>query len=178
MADNFDVVVLGTGNAGMGAAGVARAAGKSVAIVESWEVGGTCPLRGCVPKKVLVAAAQTLAAIERAGEHKISVGEVSLDWGALIARERTFVEGTPAAFVGSLESRGIELVRGRARFVSARSVDVDGRTLTGEKIVIATGSKPRPLAVDGADRLITSDDILEMAVLPDSLIFICGGDRA
>ena len=178
MADNFDVVVLGTGNAGMGAAGVARAAGKSVAIVESWEVGGTCPLRGCVPKKVLVAAAQTLAAIERAGEHKISVGEVSLDWGALIARERTFVEGTPAAFVGSLESRGIELVRGRARFVSARSVDVDGRTLTGEKIVIATGSKPRPLAVDGADRLITSDDILEMAVLPDSLIFIGGGGIA
>ena len=78
-------MVLGTGNAGMGVAGVAHAAGMSVAIVESWDVGGTCPLRGCVPKKVLVAAAQTLAAIDRASEHKISVGDVSLDRGALMA---------------------------------------------------------------------------------------------
>ena len=66
MAESFDVVVLGTGNAGMGVAGVAHAAGMSVAIVESLDVGGTCPLRGCVPKKVLVAAAQTWAAIDRA----------------------------------------------------------------------------------------------------------------
>lgn len=175
MSDSFDVVVLGTGNAGMGAAGVAHAAGKSVAIVESWEVGGTCPLRGCVPKKVLVAAAQTLAAIKRAGEHKISVGDVSLDWGALMARERTFVEGTPAAFIGSLESRGIELIRGPAKFVASRQIDIDGRILEAEKIVIATGSKPRPLAIDGAEHLITSDDILEMTALPDSMIFIGGG---
>ena len=175
MAESFDVVVLGTGNAGMVVAGVAHAAGMSVAIVESWDVGGTCPLRGCVPKKVLVAAAQTLAAIDRASEHKISVGDVSLDWGALMARERTFVEGTPAAFIGSLESRGIELVRGPANFSGSHQIDVDGRILDAGKIVIATGSKPRPLAIDGAAHLITSDDILEMTALPDSMIFIGGG---
>jgi len=175
MAESFDVVVLGTGNAGMGVAGVAHAAGMSVAIVESLDVGGTCPLRGCVPKKVLVAAAQTLAAIDRASEHKISVGDVSLDWGALMARERTFVEGTPAAFIGSLESRGIELVRGPAKFSGSHQIDVDGRILDAGKIVIATGSKPRPLAIDGAAHLITSDDILEMTALPDSMIFIGGG---
>ena len=138
MAESFDVVVLGIGNAGMG---VAHAAGKSVAIVESWDVGGTCPLRGCVPKKVLVAAAQTLATINQASEQKISVGDVSLDWGALMARERTFVQGNPAAFIGSLESRGIELVRGPAKFSGSNQIDVDGRILDAGKIVIATGWK-------------------------------------
>ena len=138
MAESFDVVVLGIGNAGMG---VAHAAGKSVAIVESWDVGGTCPLRGCVPKKVLVAPAQTLATIGQANEQKTSVGDVSLDWGALMARERTFVEGTTAAFIGSLESRGIALVRGPAKFSGSNQINADGRILDAGKIVIATGCK-------------------------------------
>ena len=72
-------MVLGTGNAGKGTAGVAREAGRSVAMVESWDVGGTCPLRGCVPKKVLVAAAQVLHQIERAPFHHIEVGTAALD---------------------------------------------------------------------------------------------------
>ena len=138
MAESFDVVVLGIGNAGMG---VAHAAGKSVAIVDSWDVGGTCPLRGCVPKKVLVAAAQTLATIDQASEQKISVGDVSLDSGALMDRERTFVQGTPAAFIGSLESRGIELVQGSAKFSGSNQIDVNGRILGAGKIVIVTGWK-------------------------------------
>ena len=138
MAESFDVVVLGIGNAGMG---VAHTAGKSVAIVESWDVGGTCPLRGCVPKKVLVAPAQTLATIGQANEQKTSVGDVSLDWGALMARERTFVEGTPAAFIGSLESCSFGLVWGPAKFSGSNQIDVDGRILDSGKIVIATGWK-------------------------------------
>ncbi len=84
MADSYDVVVLGSGNAGMGAAGVARAAGRSVAMVECWDVGGTCPIRGCVPKKVLVAAAQALHQIELAPAHHIEVGPARLDWAKLI----------------------------------------------------------------------------------------------
>ena len=179
MSRSYDVLVLGAGNAGMGAAGVTRAAGKSVAVVESWDVGGTCPLRGCVPKKVLVAAAQVLHQIDLAPQHHISVGKPALDWAALIARERTFVEGVPEAFTKSLEDRGIDLVRGRARFAAHDRVAVEngGDTieLEAETIVIATGSKPRPLPIPGAEHLITSDDILEMATLPDSLIFIGGG---
>ncbi len=105
MASQYDVVVLGTGNAGMGAAGVTRAAGKTVAMVESWDVGGTCPLRGCVPKKVLVAAAQVLHQIELAPIHHIHVDKPQLDWRKLIERERTFVDGVPEEFANSLESR-------------------------------------------------------------------------
>jgi glutathione reductase (NADPH) len=175
MAKTYDIVVLGTGNAGMGAAGVARAAGKSVAMVESWDVGGTCPLRGCVPKKVLVAAAQVLHQIELAPEHHIAVGKPSLDWAKLIEREQGFVEGVPEAFEKSLTNRGIELYKGRARFAGRNRIAVDGEVLEAGKIVIATGSKPRPLPIPGAEHMITSDDILTMAEQPESLVFIGGG---
>ena len=179
MTRKYDLLVLGTGNAGMGAAGVARAAGKSVAMVESWDVGGTCALRGCVPKKVLVAAAQALHQIALAPEHRIAVGPAKLDWPALIARERGFVEGVPAMFQDSLENRGIELLRGRAKFLGRNRVEVTGEDGTevveAGKILIATGSKPRPLPIPGAEHLITSEDILESPELPESLIFIGGG---
>ena len=99
----------------------------------------------------------------------------SLDWGRLIARVRGFVAGVPEAFEESLEARGIELLKGRARFVGPKRVQVDGQAIEAGKIVIATGSKPRPLPIPGAEHMITSDDILELAELPDSLIFIGGG---
>jgi glutathione reductase (NADPH) len=175
MADNFDVVILGTGNAGMGAAGVTRAAGKSVAMIESRDVGGTCPIRGCVPKKVLVAAAQVLHQIDLAPQHHISVGDAKLDWPALIARERTFVDGVPNDFRKSLENREIELIQGQAKFAGENAVDVNGRTLEADNIVIATGSTPRSLPITGADLMITSDEILELATLPDRLVFVGGG---
>lgn len=175
MADNYDVVILGTGNAGMGAAGVTRAAGKSVAMIESRDVGGTCPIRGCVPKKVLVAAAQVLHQIDLAPQHHISVGEAKLDWPALVARERTFVDGVPDDFRKSLESRQIELIEGRAKFVGENAIAVNGRTLEAENIVIATGSTPRSLPIKGAGLMITSDDILELATLPERLVFVGGG---
>ena len=175
MTEQFDIVILGTGNAGMAAAGALRAAGKTVAMVESWDVGGTCPLRGCVPKKVLVAAAQALHQIALAPTHHIAVGAPKLDWGALIARERTFVDGVPESFANSLEGRGIVLIRGRAKFTGPNRIVVGERTLEAGKIVIATGSKSRPLAISGAEHLITSEDILEMAELPARLVFIGGG---
>ena len=175
MSKSYDVIVLGTGNAGMAAAGKAREAGLSVAMVESRDVGGTCPIRGCVPKKVLVAAAQVLHQIDTAAEHHISVDGAKLDWANLIERERSFVDGVPEAFTESLETRGIDLYEGRARFVGRRRVRVGDETLDGGKIVIATGSMPRPLSIPGAEHLITSEHILELGSLPESLIFIGGG---
>jgi len=107
MAEQYDVVVLGTGNAGMGAAGVARAAGKTVAIVESWDVGGTCPLRGCVPKKVLVAAAQVLHQIELAPIHHIHVDKPRLNWKKLIEREGGATVGVNAPSLKSFRLKWV-----------------------------------------------------------------------
>jgi glutathione reductase (NADPH) len=175
MAERYDVLVLGAGNAGIGAASVARAAGLSVAVIEGRDVGGTCPLRGCVPKKVLVAAAQALHQISLAPIHQIELGPARLDWGKLIARERSFVEGASAGFEALLAERGIGLKRGRGRFAGPRRIAVGDELIEGGKIVIATGSKPRPLPISGMEHLITSEDILEMTSLPKSLVFIGGG---
>jgi glutathione reductase (NADPH) len=150
MAERFDVLVLGAGNAGIGAASVARAAGLSVAIIEGRGVGGTCPLRGCVPKKVLVAAAQALHQISLAPIHQIELGAARLDWGKLIARERSFVDGASAGFEALLAERGIALKRGRGRFAGPGRIAVGDELIEGGKIVIATGSKPRPLPISGA----------------------------
>lgn len=175
MTNHFDVIVLGTGNAGMAAAGVARAAGLEVAMIENREVGGTCPIRGCVPKKVLVAAAQVLDQIERAAVHHIEVDPPKLDWAALIEREQGFVRDVPAEFKGSLESRGIVLIEGQARFSGPNEVRVGETSYAADKIVIATGSVPRELPIAGWEHTITSDDILVDQELPESLIFIGGG---
>ncbi|WP_421856132.1 dihydrolipoyl dehydrogenase family protein [Oceanicaulis sp.] len=175
MTQHSDLLVLGTGNAGMAAAGIAHREGKSVTLIESRDVGGTCAIRGCVPKKVLVAAAASLDVIARAGEHAITTGEVQLDWPALIRRERTFVDGVPDMFKSSILNRGMTLVTGKAAFIGPNAVEVEGETYTADKIVIATGSEPAVLPIKGWSHTVTSDDLLTLETLPDEVIFIGGG---
>ena len=175
MSSEVDVIVLGSGNAGFAAIGAAHIAGKSAVMVESRDIGGTCPLRGCVPKKVLVAAAECLHQIALAPEHRISVGPATLDWKKLIARKQTFVDGVPDDFRKSLENRGIQVAEGPAKFTGPHEVAVNGQTFVGKKTVIATGSKPRPLPIPGFEHAITSDDILDLQEQPKSIVFIGAG---
>src|SRR5579872_7612942 len=93
--ERFDVVILGGGNAGIGVTGPARRAGLSVAMIEARDLGGTCPNRGCTPKKVLVAAGHALHEIERAHIHGIAVDKPRLDWAALIDREKDLIKDVP-----------------------------------------------------------------------------------
>jgi glutathione reductase (NADPH) len=171
----FDRVVIGTGNAGQAAAAAAREQGLSVAMVDCRPPGGTCALRGCVPKKVLVAAAEALDTIRRAEAHGIRVGSARLDWGALIARVRSFVEGTPDDVARSLEAQGIALLRGEAQFVGPDAIDVDGERVEADGFVVATGSVPATLGIDGEDHLLTSEDLLETPELPGSVVFAGAG---
>ena len=175
MATEHDVVVLGAGNAGLAAAGAARAAGQQVLVVEGRDVGGVCPLRGCVPKKVLVAAASALDAIASAHTHQISVGAPVLDWPRLIERKRSFVDGVPEELEKSLAHRGIALLRGCARFTGRHEIAVAGERYSAKKIVVATGSTPRLLPIPGAEHLVTSDELLERPSLPESIVFVGAG---
>jgi glutathione reductase (NADPH) len=177
MSGRYDLIVVGTGNAGQSAAGVARQAGLRVAIVEGRDVGGTCALRGCVPKKVLAAAGEAMDVIRRAGTHAITVGPATLDWTRLIARERTFVDGVPADVKADLLKQGMDVIEGRARFVGRDALAVTGQDqpLYADKFVVACGSVPRTLTFPGGDNLLTSDDLLELRQLPPSVAFVGAG---
>ena len=173
--EQFDVVILGGGNAGIGVTGPVRRAGMSVAMIEQDLLGGTCPNRGCTPKKVLVAAGHALHEIDRASIHHIAVGKPRLDWAALIDREKDLIKDIPANLARSMSKRDVEVIKGSAVFASPNLIRVGGRELEARHIVIATGSKPRPLPIPGADHMITSDEMLSERELPASVIFVGGG---
>jgi glutathione reductase (NADPH) len=173
--DRYDVLIVGGGNAGMGVTVPTRAAALSVALVEARDLGGTCPNRGCTPKKILVAAAHAMHEIERARIHGITVNEPRLDWAALIAREKQMISHLPGSFEKQMVHRGVDVIRGRAAFAGPNEVRVDNRVIEASHIVIATGSKPRALPFPGADLMITSDDVLSERDLPREVVFIGGG---
>lgn len=175
MTKDYDFVILGSGNAGAAAARVAKDAGKSVAMVESWDVGGTCALRGCVPKKVYVAAAETLHAIAIAPEHHISVGPATVDWPALLERKQGFVRGVAKSFEEGFTSNGYDVIHGAAKFTGPNAIAVGDDAYSFKKAVIATGSAPRSLPIPGFENTVDSNDLLEMEQLPESILFIGGG---
>lgn len=170
----LDVAILGVGMAGMNAARRLAAAGKSVAVVDSRPYGGTCALRGCDPKKVLVGAAELIDWQRRMQGHGVS-GELRIDWGELLAFKRTFTEPTPGNIERSLANAGIATLRGTARFIGENRLDVDGEVLEADRFLIATGAKPKDLGFDGADLAVTSADFLELEALPHRVSFLGGG---
>lgn len=165
MPNKYDVIIIDGGNAGFGVSAVASEVGKLIAFVEERDFGGTCPNRGCTPKKVLVEAAHV---------HHIEVSKPKLDWTKLIQREKDMIEFIPNAMAGVAEKRG-DVYRGSAKFVGSNTIDVDGTILEGENIVIATGLKTRPLPIPGAELMITSDEVLSEETQPDEVVFIGGG---
>ncbi len=175
MSKEYDLIVLGAGNAGFAPAGMAKEAGQSVLVIEGRDFGGTCAIRGCVPKKVLVAASETLQHIALASEHKIDAQFNGLDWPGLIERKETFIEGVPDMMEGSLKNRDIDTISGRAKFTGPNEIEVNGEKYSGKNIVIGTGSKNRELPIPGFEHCITSDDILDLPERPDSIIFIGAG---
>ncbi len=174
MSQKYDIVIIGAGNAGFGVSQIAHSAGKSIAFVESAEFGGTCPNRGCTPKKVLVAAGHALHEIELAAQHGIEVGPARLDWDKMIARKEDMIGFIPGALEDTARGRG-DLYRGQARFVDRNAIEVDGLRIEAEHFVIATGSITRPLPIPGAEHLITSDDVLNERERPERVVFIGGG---
>jgi glutathione reductase (NADPH) len=175
MSEAYDVVIVGGGNAAFGVTVPTRKAGLKVVMIEDRDLGGTCPNRGCTPKKALVAAAHALHEIGQAHVHCISVGKPTLDWAALIDREKEMIAGIPDSLAETLQERGVELIRDQAKFVGPNTVEVGGREIEAKHIVIATGSKHRPLPIPGAELMITSDEVLSEPELPESVLFVGGG---
>jgi glutathione reductase (NADPH) len=172
---SFDLIVIGTGEAGATAAGQCRAAGWQVAIVDSRPYGGTCGLRGCDPKKVLVGAAEIIDSQRRMRGKGIKDGDTAIDWPDLIRFKRTFTDPFPEAKEGSLQEAGITTCHGRARFTGPNTIQVDETTLAGNKILVATGAWPRKLNIPGEQYLTRSDQFMELDRLPKRIVFVGGG---
>ncbi|MEO7986343.1 MAG: NAD(P)/FAD-dependent oxidoreductase [Gemmatimonadales bacterium] len=174
MADSFDLVVLGTGSGGSAPASKCRAAGWQVVVVDDQPYGGTCALRGCDPKKVLVGAADLVAWHTRMRGHGVA-GEATIEWPALMRFKRTFTDPVSANREAAFKKAGIETLHGEARFVAEDRLMVGDRELTAKHIVIAIGSGPRPLGIPGEDLVSTSTQFLELDVLPPRIAFVGAG---
>jgi glutathione reductase (NADPH) len=174
MERNYDLVVIGTGIASA-VASRCREAGWSVAVVDSRPFGGTCALRGCVPKKVLVGAADAVHAARDLADKGVPAKGLTIDWGALMHFKRSFVDPTPARTEQAWAQMGVEQFHGRARFVRPTTVAIDADRLTGRYVLIAAGAMPAPLTFPGADTLITSEEFLNLEELPPRIVFVGGG---
>ncbi|HEX7062424.1 MAG TPA: NAD(P)/FAD-dependent oxidoreductase [Woeseiaceae bacterium] len=174
MRDPYDLVVIGTGVAATAAATRVRTAGWSVAVVDDRPFGGTCALRGCDPKKMLVGGAGTLDRVQRYRGSGIE-GDVRLDWPGLLAFKRGFTGPIPGEREQLYREQGIRALRGRARFTGRNSLEVGGEPLEGKHILIASGAEPVDLGIPGEALLSTSDEFLELDVLPQKLVLVGGG---
>jgi glutathione reductase (NADPH) len=170
----FDVIVIGTGSGGTAIARKCASAGKKVAIIDSHPYGGTCALRGCDPKKVLVGISHALDLSERL-HHKGVAAPAKLSWKDMMQFKRTFTEPVPAMQEKSLHKKGIATYHGRARFTSENTIEINGETLRAEKFVLANGAKPMRLSIPGEELVIDSTDFLDLEELPEDILLIGGG---
>ena len=171
----FDLVVIGTGAAATTVALKCASAGWKVAIADSRPFGGTCALRGCDPKKVLVGAAEVMDWVRRMKGKGIQADQARIDWANLIRFKRSFTDPVPKNREADYAKAGIETFHDRAHFVSPTAVQVGTDVLEGRYIVVATGAAPRKLDIPGEEFLTTSEQFLELESLPGSIVFIGGG---
>jgi glutathione reductase (NADPH) len=175
MTRKFDVIAIGTGSAASAVASRCREAEWQVAIVDSRPFGGTCALRGCDPKKVLVGAAEAVDWTRRMKGKGIQAANLKIDWSELMRFKRSFTEPVPTRREDGFAKAGIAAFHGRARFVGPTTIEVGEETLEGRYVVIAAGEVPADLEIPGAEHLTTSDKFLELSELPRRILFIGGG---
>jgi len=175
MKRKFDLLVIGTGSAGSAAASKCRKAGWEVAIIDSRPFGGTCALRGCDPKKVLVGAAELIDWNRRMERKGVSAKGAEIDWSSLMRFKKTFTEPVPQSVEKDYAKAGIATYHGRTRFLDRTTVQVGDDTLTGRFVLIASGAMPAALGIPGKAHLTRSDQFLELEQLPPRIVFVGGG---
>src|SRR6266404_3713145 len=175
MKKGFDLIVVGTGAAGSNAAQKCRKAGWEVAIIDSRPYGGTCALRGCDPKKVLVGAAELIDWTRRMDGKGVSAKGGQIDWPSLMQFKKTFTEPVAQNMEKGYAKAGIGTYHGRTRFLDRTTLQVGDDTLTGRFVLIASGAMPAILGIPGEANLMRSDQFLELEQLPKRIIFVGGG---
>lgn len=172
---DYDLFVIGAGSGGVRASRIASGFGARVAVAEEFRVGGTCVIRGCVPKKLLVYASHFGEDFESARGYGWDVGESSFSWEKLIARKDVEIDRLNGLYIKNLEAAGVEIINGRATVEGPNSVRVGDKVITAKTILVATGGWPTMPDVPGIDHAITSNEALHLDSLPESVVVVGGG---
>jgi glutathione reductase (NADPH) len=176
MSDTYDLIVIGAGSGGVRAARMAATYGAKVVIIEEFRVGGTCVIRGCVPKKLYVYASRFNDMFDVAQSFGWQV-DASFDWPTLVAAKEKEITRLEHAYTSNLEKPGVEIIRDRAVVTGPNSVHLVGqdRPLNAKYLLIATGGRPFIPAIPGAELAITSNEAFDLPNLPHSIIIEGGG---
>ncbi|MEX0694153.1 MAG: glutathione-disulfide reductase [Rhodospirillales bacterium] len=173
---DYDLITIGGGSGGVRASRFsAQRHGKKVAIIENLRIGGTCVMRGCVPKKLLVYGAHFADDFEDAAGYGWSVDGSKHDWPKLMAAKQKELNRLEDVYHRLLREAGVDEITGTGKLVDAHTVDVNGKTYTAEHILIATGGWPSLPDVPGIEHAITSNEALDLDDLPKRIVIVGGG---
>ena len=172
---DYDLITIGAGSGGVRASRMAGKYGAKVAVIENSRIGGTCVMRGCVPKKLLVMGAHFGEALDDARGFGWSIENASHDWVALIAAKDKELDRLEGAYKNLLSGAGNTLVEGHGVLVDPHTVEVNGKRLTAEKILLAVGGWPVVPDIPGREHMITSTEALDLKARPKRIVIFGGG---
>jgi glutathione reductase (NADPH) len=172
---DFDLLTIGAGSGGVAGSRRAAAHGARVAIVEASRIGGTCVLRGCIPKKLLVYGAHFAEELEDAAGYGWEIGESRLDWAKLIAAKDKELDRLNGIYIALLEKAGVTMLSGRGVLEDPHTVRIGAEKVTAERIMIATGGWPTVPNIPGSEHFITSNEALDLESLPRRIVITGGG---
>jgi len=175
---DYDLFVIGGGSGGVRAGRLAGAMGKRVGLAEEYRMGGTCVIRGCVPKKLFVYASQFGEHFEDSAGYGWTVGDTSFDWPTLIANKDKEIARLEGLYRKGLDNSKVEIFDSRAVLLDEHTIEIvsSGRRVTAEQILIATGARPNPhQALPGHELCINSNEAFHLAELPKSIVIAGGG---
>ena len=175
MAYDFDLFVIGAGSGGVRASRIAASHGARVAVAEEYRYGGTCVIRGCVPKKLFVYASHFSEDFEDAEAFGWTVGKASFDWAKLVANKDKEIDRLNGIYISMLDGAGVRRYDGRARLTDAHTIEVAGETVTAEHILLATGGTPTMPDVPGIEHAISSNEAFHLETLPEHITIVGGG---
>ncbi|MFB6345222.1 MAG: mercuric reductase [bacterium] len=177
MVDSYDAIIVGSGQGGSPLAVNLAEEGWETALVEKAELGGTCVNVGCTPTKTMVASARTAHVAETGGHLGVDC-DVSINFGRIMERKNQIVSSFRSGKEASMDLGNLDVIRGQAEFTNDRTLNVAGRTLQSERIVLNVGLRPAIPPISGLEDVdyLTSSDLLDIDYVPDHLLVIGGGD--
>jgi glutathione reductase (NADPH) len=172
---DYDLFVIGAGSGGIRASRISHHLGGRVAIAENYRIGGTCVIRGCIPKKLLSYAAHYAEDFEDARGYGWSIEGARFSWPALIANKNLEIARLSKVYTDGFAKVGITVVEDTAKLADAHTVEIGGRRVTAQNILVATGGAPVKPAIPGIEHAITSNEAFELPALPKRILMVGGG---